>query len=99
MVAKILYTEMDGTPEQICFADHAGDFSPTAANNLQFSTPTTCQLSLANVADAAARQSTKVDLGADRAPAYQVRAAFELAATFAKDNWQVVGVENCKLSL
>src|SRR3990167_10879106 len=81
MVAKILYTEMDGTPEQICFADHAGDFSPTAANNLQFSTPTTCQLSLASLADAAARQSTKVDLGTDRAPAYAVRAAFEMAAT------------------
>jgi len=81
LVSKLLYSEMDGTPEQICFADHAGDFNPTAANNLQFSTPTTCQLSLANVADAAARQSTKVDLGADRAPAYQVRAAFELAAT------------------
>jgi len=81
MVAKLLYTEMDGTPEQICFADHAGDFNPTAANNLQFSTPTTCQLSLASVADTAARQSTKVDLGANRAPTYKVRAAFEMAAT------------------
>lgn len=81
MVNKILITEMDSTPEQICFADHAGDFSPTAANNLQFSTPTTCQLSLASVADGAARQSAQVDLGANRAQAYKVRAAFEMAAT------------------
>lgn len=81
MANKILNTPMDGTPEQICFADHAGDFSPTAANNLQESTPTTCQLSLASVADTAARQSAKVDLGADFAEEYDVRAAFELAAT------------------
>ena len=37
MVNKILITEMDSTPEQISFADHADDFSPTALNNLQFS--------------------------------------------------------------
>ncbi len=81
MPNKILITEMDSTPEQICFADHANDFSPTAANDLQFSTPTTCQIQLASVADTAARQSVKVDLGADRAQAYKVRAAFEMAAT------------------
>ena len=81
MANKILITEMDSTPEQISFADHAGDFSPTAANDLQFSTPTTCQLSLVDVADGAARQSAKVDLGTKRAQAYKVRAAFELAAT------------------
>ena len=81
MANKLLITEMDSTPEQISFADHANDFSPTAANDLQFSTPTTCQLSLASVADAAARQSAKVDLGADRAQSYAVRAAFEMAAT------------------
>lgn len=85
MVNKILVTEMDGTPEQISFADYAGDFSPNALNNLQFSTPTTCQLSLASVADTTARQSTKVDLGANRAQAYKVRAAFELNAPTASD--------------
>jgi len=79
--SKTLLTPMDGTPEQICFADHAGDFSPTAANNLQESTPTTCQLSLASVADTAARQSTKVDLGSLWAEDYEVFAAFEFAAT------------------
>jgi len=81
MVNKVLIQEMDGTPEQICFADHANDFSPTAANDLQYSTPTTCQLSLASVADDAARQSTKVDLGEHRAASYKVRAAIEIAAT------------------
>lgn len=68
-----------GTP--IVFADHAGDFSPTAANSWEHDTPTDCQLSLASVANSAARQSTKVDLGANRAPAYRVSCAFELAAT------------------
>ena len=72
---------MDGTPKQICFCDAGGDFSPTAANDLRKATPTEAQLSLASVADAAARQSTKVDLGEVRSPLYKVRAAFELAAT------------------
>ena len=81
MVNKILITEMDSTPEQISFADHADDFSPTALNNLQFSTPTTSQIALTGLADAAAVQSTKVDLGANRAQTYKVRAAFEMAAT------------------
>lgn len=85
MANKILTTEMDGTPEQISFADHAGDFSPNVLSNLQFSTPTTCQISLASVADTAARQSAKVDLGANRAQAYKVRAAFELNAPTAGD--------------
>lgn len=66
---------------QISFADHAGDFSPTAANSLEQGTPTDVQLSLASVADTAARQSAKVDLGATRAALYSVMAAFELAAT------------------
>lgn len=81
MVSKILISEMDGTPEQISFADHANDFSPTAANDLQFSTPTTCQIQLASVGNTAARQSVKVDLGENRAQVYKVRAAFEMAAT------------------
>lgn len=66
---------------QIVFADHAGDFAPAAANSLEQGTPTDVQLSLASVADTAARQSAKVDLGATRARSYAVKAAFELAAT------------------
>lgn len=65
----------------VSFADHAGDFSPTAANALEHGTPIDGQLSLASVANNAARQSAKVDLTANRAPAYSVIAAFELAAT------------------
>lgn len=77
--SKNLVAEMDGTPKQISFADHAGDFSP--ANSLEFGTPTDCQLSMASVATGAARQSAKVDLGAVRALLYAVRASFEFAAT------------------
>ena len=85
MATKTLVQAMDGTPKQICFGDHAGDFSPTAANDLRVTSDgsfeTDCQLSLASVADSAYRQSAKVDLGEHRASAYMVRAAFEMAAT------------------
>ncbi len=83
MVAKILVTEFDGTPPQITFADFGGDFSPTASQDLRHATAvdTECQLAMASVANGAARQSNKVDLGADRAAAYNVRCAFEFAAT------------------
>lgn len=81
MPNKILISEQDGTPKQICFADHGGDFGPAAANSLEFGTPTDVQLSLASVGDTAARQSAKVDLGTERAQIYKVRAALEFAAT------------------
>lgn len=83
MANKVLIQEMDATPPQITFADFATDFSPTAANDLRHASAvdTQVQLSLASLADAAARQSAKVDLGANRAKEYHVRAAFELAAT------------------
>lgn len=74
---SVLYVVGDG---QILFRDST-DFSPTAANNLQQGTPTAVQLDLTSLADDAARQSAKADLGANRAPAYQVMAAFEMAAT------------------
>jgi len=80
MANKILISEQDGTPKQICFADHATDFNPTGTS-LEFGTPTDCQIILAALADGAARQSAKVDLGAERAEVYKVRAAFEMAAT------------------
>lgn len=68
---------------QIVFADHADDFGP--ANDPQRGTPTEVQLSLASVANGAARQSAKVDLAIDEdgnfPPAFRVWAGFELAAT------------------
>lgn len=83
MANKILVQEFDSTPDQITFADFAGDFSPTAANDLRHASAvdTEVQLAVASVADGAARQSAKVDLSTDRAQAYSVRAAFEMAAT------------------
>ncbi len=69
-----------GTP-QISFADHAGDFAPAAGSSLEQGTPTDVQLSLASVANDAARQSAQVDFGATRAGQYNVLAALELAAS------------------
>ena len=83
MANKILVLEMDSAPDQITFADFGGDFNPTAANDLRHATAvdTEVQMALAGVADGAAWQSTKVDLGSLRAKEYHVRAAFEMAAT------------------
>lgn len=83
MANKVLIQEMDGTPRQICFADFAGDFNPDIANDLRHpsAVDTECQLNLATLADAAAMQSSKVDLGVNRAEAYKCRAAIEWAAT------------------
>lgn len=83
MANKVLVQEIDATPPQITFADFGGDFNPTAANDLRHASvvDTQVQLALATVADGAARQSTKVDLGENRAREYHVRAAFEMAAT------------------
>ena len=83
MANKVLVLEMDSAPDQITFADFAGDFNPTAANDLRHASAvdTEVQLALATVADGAARQSTKVDLGSLRTREYHVRAAFEMAAT------------------
>lgn len=63
------------------FADVGGDFSPTAANDLRHGTPTTVQMVTASLANNTARQSAKADLGANRAPAYEMIAAIEFAAT------------------
>lgn len=85
MPTKYLITQMDGTPKQIVFGDHAGDFAPTTANDLRITTDGSneldAQLTLASLANGAARQSAKVDLGTDWADQYNVRAAFEFAAT------------------
>ncbi len=83
MPTKILIQEMDGTPAQITFGDHATDYSPTAANDLRHASAvdTEVQLDLTSVANNAARQSAKFDLGEHYAAAYKVRAALEFAAT------------------
>jgi hypothetical protein len=85
VVAKILISEMDGTPKQICFGDHAGDFSPTAANDLRKTTDgtqeTDAQMAVASLANGSYIQTAKVDLGANWAREYEVRAAMEFAAT------------------
>jgi len=60
---------------QIVLADTT-DYSPTAANNLGTRTD---QIDLTSLANAAARQSAKVDLGASRAFGYNVMAALEFA--------------------
>lgn len=69
------------TGTQISFADHAGDFGPAAANDLEQGTPTDVQLALASVANDAARQSAKFDFGATRADRYSCMAALEFAAS------------------
>lgn len=83
MANTLLVTEIPNTsPAQILFRD-VTDYAPAAANVLTKSggTPTAVQIDMTGVANNAARQSDKVDLGAVRAPSYAVRAAFELAAT------------------
>jgi len=54
------------------------DHSPATANNLGTRTD---QIDLTSVANAAARESDKLDLGANRAFGYSVYCAFEFAAT------------------
>lgn len=66
---------------QIIFADHAADFVGGAAKTSLEVAGTDVQLDLTDVADGAGRESAKVDLGASRAYAYSVIAAFEFAAT------------------
>lgn len=83
MANKMLVQEIDSAPDQITFADVGADYNPMAANDLRHASAvdTEVQLDLTSLADGAARQSTKVDLGEDRALSYAVRAAFEMAAT------------------
>lgn len=68
---------------QISFADHAGDFSPTAAYTLEVGTPTDVDLAMASLAAGSAVNSDKVDLGATRAPQYSVMGVFEVASAAA----------------
>ncbi len=62
---------------QLSFADHAGDFAPFSASNLESGTPTDVQMAVTNRADDTAHQSDKFDLGANRAPRYSVMSSME----------------------
>lgn len=83
--SKFLRKPMDGTPKQIVFADHATDFSPTAANDLRITTDGSqeldVQMLLESVANGSYWQSAKFDFGSLFADEYDVRAALEFAAT------------------
>lgn len=69
----------------ICFADHGGDYSPTAANENCAAgswTEVDVELDMASLANSTGyRQSTKFDFGATRAAQYAVQVALEIAAT------------------
>lgn len=78
MANKILNTEMDNTPPQLAFANFAGDFSPTAGNDLRQGTDIEVELVLLNLADAAAAQSAQGDLGVNFAVEYAVVACIEM---------------------
>ncbi len=73
MVAEILRKDVaGGSLDQIRFFI-TGSFSPVdAATNWTIGTPTDVVLTLAGVAAAAGRQSTKIDLGANRADEYSI---------------------------
>ncbi len=85
MPDKVLLTEMDGTPEQIAFANFAGDFSPSTNNDLRVSTPITVELVLLNLLNAAAAQSAIVDLGVNFAERYSCDGLIEMQVAAADD--------------
>ncbi len=66
---------------QLVFADHAGDYiGGTGNNSLEIADSTDVQIAVGALTAAAARQSAKVDLGANRAREYSVMMSFELAS-------------------
>ena len=81
MPNKLLIQEIDDTPKQIAFADHANDFAAVAANDLQQGMPRDVEIQLASLANSAYRQSPKFDFGEHRAERYNARGAIEFAAT------------------
>ena len=89
MPNKHLMQEMDDTPPQICFANFAGDFSPTAANDMRKGTDTQCELAMLNLADGAAIQSAKVDLTANFAERYSLEASPEMQVAAATAGGEV----------
>lgn len=85
MATKTLLTPMDGTPKQIVFANHAGDFGPTGANDLRITTDGSNELDVewapASLANGSYHQSAKFDFGSKWGLGYLPRLAVELAAT------------------
>lgn len=69
-----------GTNQSFLFRDST-DYAPSANSVITEGTPTAVQIDCTSLADDAARQSDKCDLGANRAPGYFCRAAIEFAAT------------------
>lgn len=80
-----LYNQV-GTNQSFRFRDST-DFSPSANSVITEGTPTDVQIDCTSLANNSARQSDKCDLGANRAPGYFVRAAFEFAATPTANMW------------
>lgn len=70
MPSQMLVEFAAASPNEIVFADFAGDFGDSVAG-------TEVQLSLASIGAAAARQSTKGDLGANAADEYAVEVTLE----------------------
>ncbi len=64
------------TPKQISFATHA-TYAPGTNNVIEIGTPTEVEMSLLDLADGVAVQSTKADLGAVRASRYVVTPCLE----------------------
>lgn len=87
---------VDATPKQISFATHAS-YAPATNNVIEIGTPTEVEMSLLNLADTAAVQSTKADLGTVRAPDYVVTCCIEYqvaaptTATFVEFYWAASG--------
>ena len=84
------------TPKQISFATHAS-YAPGTNNVIEIGTPTEVKMSLLDLADAAAVQSTKADLGAVRASRYVVTCCIEYqvaaptTGTLVKFYWSASG--------
>lgn len=76
--AEILVQDVAGASlAQICFCV-SGSLSPSdVATDMRIGTPTNVALTLANIGNDAGRQSLKVDLGAERAPEYDVFSAID----------------------
>ena len=87
---------VDATPKQISFATHAS-YVPTGGNIIEIGTPTEVEMSLLDLADGAAVQSTKADLGAVRASRYVVTCCLEYqvaaptTATLVEFYWSASG--------
>lgn len=85
MVSRLLLPEMDGTPKQVVFADHATSFGPATANDLRITSDGTkeqnVQMGPASLANGSYWQSKKFDLTALHAGWYRPRLCVELAAT------------------